>query len=66
MPGKVVRVRGKEAWIEVSGKRRKVNTLLLKKIGIGDYILFHENIAIQKIDEEEAKRIIRLCRCAKQ
>lgn len=55
--GKVVKVDGKSITIEFNGKTRVLDSSLVKA-KVGDYVQFSMNIAIDKMDEEEAKMIL--------
>ncbi len=55
--GKVVSVDGDTITVDYKGKRRVLNSKLVKA-SIGDYVLFSVNIAIEKVDEQEAKVIM--------
>lgn len=59
-PMKVVEIKGKTAIVEADNHRHEVNLALLQFIKIGDYILTHGNIAINKIPEDEAKDILKM------
>jgi len=49
---------GKVAQVEQGGTRLEIRADLVEDIHIGDYVLVHAGFAIQKVDEEEAKRTI--------
>lgn len=61
-PMKVVEIKGKTAIVEADNHKHEVNIVLLQNniIEVGDYVLAHGNIAINKIPEEEAKKILRI------
>ena len=71
-PGKVIKIKGKIAFIEMPHPRRsrsatlrgkrahQVDTSLLKKVKIGDYLLVHQKMAINKIPKSEAQKILKL------
>jgi hydrogenase expression/formation protein HypC len=60
VPGKVIRIDGKDAVTEILGSERSVSIELLDNVKPGDYVLIHAGCAIQVVDEEEALDTIRL------
>ena len=56
IPGKVEKVEYPYAIVNFKGTKRKVRIDLLDDVKEGDYVLVHVGFAIQKIDEEEAKK----------
>jgi len=59
-PGKVIKLKGKIATIEMPQHRHQVDTSLLKNVKIGDYLLVHQKMAINKIPRKEAQKILKL------
>ncbi|WP_417387458.1 HypC/HybG/HupF family hydrogenase formation chaperone [Gimesia sp.] len=62
IPGQLVRWIEREgvfsqAEIEFDGVRRVVHMACVTEAEVGDYILVHAGIAINRIDEREAQRI---------
>ncbi len=55
--GKVVAVDKDRLVVEYRGKRRELRSKLANVSG-GDYVLFSVDIAIEKIDPEEAQEIL--------
>jgi len=60
IPGKIKKISGETAIIEQNNKLRKINLVLLNKLKIGDWILVLNNMAVEKISSQEAKKIINL------
>ncbi len=60
VPMKVVEIEGAFGKVDAEGVRRKVSFQLLPDVKIGDYVLVHAGFAIEKINEEEAKRTLDL------
>jgi hydrogenase maturation factor len=54
--GKVVKAGGEKITVECNGKTRELRSNLVN-VKEGDNVLFSLDIAIEKIDEEEAKII---------
>ena len=57
VPVKVTKITGRKAEIE-SGK--KVDISLVDDLKVGDYLLVHADLAINKISKDEAEKIIQL------
>lgn len=55
--GKIIEMDDKEAIVQMRDGRRKVNTDLLD-VKEGDYILCSLNLAVEKVDPEDAKQMI--------
>ncbi|MGD0728765.1 MAG: HypC/HybG/HupF family hydrogenase formation chaperone [Candidatus Micrarchaeaceae archaeon] len=55
--GKVIKVNDSTILIEHKGKTRELDSKLVD-VKVGEYVMFSLNIAIDKIDEEEAKMIL--------
>ncbi len=60
IPGRVVEVDYPFAIVDFKGTKRKVRVDLLDDLREGDWVLVHVGIAIQKVNEEEAKRTVEL------
>ncbi|MEJ5293360.1 MAG: HypC/HybG/HupF family hydrogenase formation chaperone [Candidatus Methanosuratincola sp.] len=60
VPGKVTKIEGKRAEVDIGGIRREASLELVgdQGIKIGDYVLIHTGYAITKLDEAEAKEIL--------
>lgn len=62
IPCKVIELDSRYALVEGAGHRRRVETLLLrnKSVKIGDYLLIHEELAINTLPTDEALRILKM------
>jgi hydrogenase expression/formation protein HypC len=60
IPAKVIKVDGDIANVDFGGGVLRTINISLVNVAIGDYILVHAGYAIQKLDEEEAIKTIRL------
>jgi len=59
IPGRITKIRGNEAEVDFGGVNRKVRIDLVD-VSIGDYVIVHVGYAIQKLDEEEARKSIEM------
>lgn len=62
VPMKVVEIDGATAMVEQEGVSRKARIDFLDGIQIGDYVLVHAGIAIERVRPEEAEDTLRLIR----
>lgn len=66
IPGKVLHVEtgtmAREAEVSFEGIRKNICLAFTPDAVPGDYVLVHAGVAIGKIDEEEARRILELLR----
>lgn len=61
VPAEVVEVNEDEtAQVEVGGARQRVSLDLVDDVAVGDFVLVHAGFAIDKVDEEEARRTAKL------
>jgi len=60
VPGKIIRIDGEMAEVEIGGIRREASLSLIQREGLkeGEYVLIHTGFAIAKIDEGEARSIL--------
>lgn len=66
IPNKVVKIKGRWAWTQSGNHRHKVNLSLVKNVKVGDYILIHEHLALNKISKSETKKILGLVKEANE
>jgi len=55
IPAKIETINGETATVDAGGAKYDANIQLVPEAKVGDYILIHTGLAIQIIDEEEAK-----------
>jgi len=60
VPMKVVEIEGPIAQVEEGGVRRKARVDLVEGVQVGDYVIVHAGIAIERLDQEEAEETLRL------
>jgi len=59
---KIVELNGPEAMAEQEGVRRQVRVDFIPDIELGEYVLVHAGIAIERVNEDEAEETLRLLR----
>ena len=60
MPGKIVKIDGFVAEVDLAGTIRKTSLQLVPEAHLGDYVLLHAGFAIQVLDEDEAMENLKL------
>ena len=60
IPAKVIKKEGQWVTVQSSGHTHRANLSLLKNIRIGDFLLVHGDLAINKVAKREAKKILKL------
>ncbi len=60
VPGKVVEIYDGEALVEFQGVEKRVNSIFVEDIKLGEYVLIHVGCAIEKIEEEEALKTLEI------
>ncbi|EDY36166.1 hydrogenase assembly chaperone HypC/HupF [Aciduliprofundum boonei T469] len=58
IPGKIVEIRGMVAIVDYGGVRREARIDFVPDVKQGDYVIVHTGFAIEKMDEESAKKSI--------
>jgi len=57
---KVVSVEGAAGTVELGGVQQAVNLTLLPDVVPGEYVIVHAGFALERLDEDEARRTIDL------
>ncbi len=61
VPMKVLKLeKENSANVEFGGITKTVNIQLLGRVEKGDYVIVHAGVAIEKLDEKEAERMLEL------
>jgi hydrogenase expression/formation protein HypC len=60
IPVKITKVEGSTAEGEIGSVKRQIDISLVGDVKPGDYVILHAGFAIEKIDEEEAKKTLDL------
>ena len=62
IPAKITAIKGPYATVEAEGMVTTADVSVLSDVKIGDYVMVHAGLAIQKYDEEEALANLALIR----
>jgi hydrogenase expression/formation protein HypC len=62
IPARIVSIKGTLAEVEIEGMSTQADLSVLPDVKIGDYVMVHAGLAIQKYDEEEALANLALIR----
>jgi hydrogenase expression/formation protein HypC len=57
---RIVSISGPLAQVEESGVRREARIDLIEDVAVGDYVIVHAGIAIERLDPHEAEETRRL------
>ena len=60
VPMKVIEIDGPIAQVEEGGVRRPARVDLIDDVKVGDYVIVHAGIAIERLEPEEARETLRL------
>jgi len=61
IPAKVIKINGKKATVRQGGHLHCIDlSFVSESVVIGDYLLVHQNVAINKISKKEAQQILKL------
>ena len=58
VPMKLVCIDGNKGTVELSGVKKEISLNLMRNVKIGDYLIIHAGFAIEKLNEEEAKKTL--------
>jgi hydrogenase expression/formation protein HypC len=62
IPAQVTHIEGTVAKVEFSGNTVEADITLVPDVAIGDYVIVHAGMAIEKYDRNEALRTLELFR----
>jgi len=58
VPMRVIEISDQNAMVEIGGIKGRANIQLVEDVAVGDYLIVHAGFAIEKLNEEEAKKTI--------
>lgn len=58
MPTRVIAIDNDLATVELDGVQKQISLALIDDVAVGDYVIVHVGFALQKLDEEEAKKTL--------
>ena len=62
IPAKVVELAQDMATVEVGGVHRRISTLMVPELALGDYVITHAGFALHKVQEDDALATLELLR----
>jgi hydrogenase expression/formation protein HypC len=66
IPGRIVETDGGEEFrsgmVDFNGVKKQVSLALVPEAQVGDYVLVHVGVALNTVDEEEARRTFEILR----
>ena len=63
-PVKLKKIEKDFGFVENGGTEVKVSLSLISKPKVGDWLLIHGGLAINKLDDKQAKEILKLIKCS--
>jgi hydrogenase expression/formation protein HypC len=60
VPSKIIKIEGKKATVQSENHTHEADVSLLDSAKVGDYVLVHGDLAINKVPGEEAGRILKM------
>ncbi len=60
IPCKIIEIKKDKATVQGNSHTHEVSLSLVKNAGVGDYLLVHGDMALNKIEKNEALRIIKM------
>jgi hydrogenase expression/formation protein HypC len=60
IPMKLIKIKGNMGEVELGGVRKEISLNLLDSVKVGDYLIVHAGFAIEKLNEEEAKKTLEI------
>lgn len=59
-PMKIIKIKGKKAIVKSHHHTHEIDLSLLKNPKIGDYVLVHKDMAINKVPKKEVQKIFKM------
>lgn len=61
MPAQIVRIlANQKAIVRLGGIEKEISTILVDNISTNDYVIIHVGYALTKLDENEAKKTLKI------
>ncbi|MCF6159386.1 MAG: HypC/HybG/HupF family hydrogenase formation chaperone [wastewater metagenome] len=60
IPGRIIEIADTIAKVDVAGTRKETNLMLVEDVRVGDYVIVHAGFAIQKMNEKEALKTLKI------
>lgn len=60
MPMKIIKIEGDWATVQSENHTHKANLGLVKDVKVGDYIIVHADLVLNKIGKQEAGKILKI------
>ena len=60
IPTLIKSIDGQQAEVEIGGVTRKISVAMTPEAQVGDYVIVHAGVAIDRLDPEEARETLKL------
>jgi hydrogenase expression/formation protein HypC len=57
-PVQIQRIEGDVGWVRADGQERPVSLVAVADASVGDYVICHAGLALERLDAEEANAIL--------
>ena len=65
-PSKIVKIDGDWATIESGDHTHRANLSLIKNVKIGDYVIVHGDLILNKVEKKDAENILKMIKKSKK
>jgi hydrogenase expression/formation protein HypC len=62
VPGKILSIDNSIAVVDIQGNRTEADISLVEGVAVGDYVIVHAGLAIERYDEKEALETLAMLR----
>ncbi len=60
VPNKIIKIEGEWATVKSSHHIHKANLSLVKNVRVGDYVIIHGDLVLNKLEKKEAVAILKI------
>lgn len=61
LPAQITAVKPQQkAVVNIGGIEKEISTALIDEVAVGDFVIIHVGYALTKLDEQEAKKTLKL------
>jgi len=65
-PSKIIKIEGDWAVVDSENHTHKANLSLVKNAEVGDYVIVHGDLVLNKIEKKEAEQILKMIKKSKK
>jgi hydrogenase expression/formation protein HypC len=57
-PLRLQRIEGDVGWVDLAGQEAAVSLIAVEGVAVGDYLICHAGLALERLDAEQAEALI--------